>query len=70
MVTNCYLLLQHEKKTYEILNKQLGEDDPRTRESENWIKTFKVRELQVLISFLVFLYFLESQTYGGFIYFV
>lgn len=37
---------QHEKKTYDILVKQLGEDDSRTRESQNWLKTFKMRELQ------------------------
>ncbi|XP_078438775.1 tetratricopeptide repeat (TPR)-containing protein isoform X2 [Wolffia australiana] len=40
------LSLQHEKKTYDILVKQLGEDDPRTRDSDNWLKTFKMRELQ------------------------
>ncbi|GAV85691.1 eIF3_p135 domain-containing protein/CLU domain-containing protein/TPR_12 domain-containing protein [Cephalotus follicularis] len=38
---------QHEKKTYNILVKQLGEEDPRTRDSENWLKTFKMRELQM-----------------------
>ncbi|KAD5802797.1 hypothetical protein R6Q59_023791 [Mikania micrantha] len=38
---------QHEKKTYDILVKQLGEDDSRTRDSENWMKTFKVREAQM-----------------------
>ncbi|KAI4333125.1 hypothetical protein L6164_017969 [Bauhinia variegata] len=37
---------QHEKKTYDILVKQLGEDDSRTRDSENWLNTFKMRELQ------------------------
>ncbi|KAI3737527.1 hypothetical protein L2E82_27531 [Cichorium intybus] len=37
----------HEKKTYDILVKQLGEDDSRTRESQNWMKTFKVREAQM-----------------------
>ncbi|GKD68314.1 clustered mitochondria protein, partial [Tanacetum coccineum] len=37
----------HEKKTYEILVKQLGEDDSRTRDSQNWMKTFKVREAQM-----------------------
>eukprot|EP00262_Sarcandra_glabra_P005882 TRINITY_DN1781_c0_g3_i1.p1 TRINITY_DN1781_c0_g3~~TRINITY_DN1781_c0_g3_i1.p1 ORF type:complete len:802 (+),score=159.23 TRINITY_DN1781_c0_g3_i1:295-2406(+) len=41
------LSLQHEKKTYDILFKQLGEEDSRTRDSENWIKTFKMRDLQV-----------------------
>ncbi|XP_043691456.1 clustered mitochondria protein isoform X2 [Telopea speciosissima] len=41
------LSLQHEKKTYDILVKQLGEEDSRTRDSQNWIKTFKMRELQV-----------------------
>ncbi|KAG0449031.1 hypothetical protein HPP92_027514 [Vanilla planifolia] len=40
------LSIQHETKTYEILAKQLGEDDSRTRDSENWIKAFKVREAQ------------------------
>ncbi|KAL5549761.1 hypothetical protein UlMin_004992 [Ulmus minor] len=38
---------QHEKRTYDILVKQLGEEDPRTLDSANWIKTFKMRELQV-----------------------
>ncbi|XP_047315734.1 clustered mitochondria protein isoform X2 [Impatiens glandulifera] len=38
---------QHEKKTYDILLKQLGEDDSRTRDSQNWMKTFKMRELQL-----------------------
>ncbi|XP_042008501.1 clustered mitochondria protein-like [Salvia splendens] len=38
---------QHEKKTYDILLKQLGEDDSRTKDSQNWMKTFKMRELQV-----------------------
>lgn len=38
---------QHEKKTYDILVKQLGEDDSRTRDSHNWMKTFKVREAQM-----------------------
>ncbi|PON86259.1 N-terminal acetyltransferase A, auxiliary subunit [Trema orientale] len=38
---------QHEKKTYDILVKQLGEEDSRTRDSQNWMKTFKMRELQL-----------------------
>ncbi|TKY49558.1 Clustered mitochondria protein [Spatholobus suberectus] len=38
---------QHEKKTYDILVKQLGEDDSRTRDSQNWMNTFKMRELQI-----------------------
>ncbi|PIN12699.1 hypothetical protein CDL12_14684 [Handroanthus impetiginosus] len=38
---------QHEKKTYDILVKQLGEDDSRTKDSQNWLKTFKMRELQI-----------------------
>ncbi|KAL1346287.1 hypothetical protein HN51_019976 [Arachis hypogaea] len=37
---------QHEKRTYDILVKQLGEDDSRTRDSQNWMNTFKMRELQ------------------------
>ncbi|KAF6141869.1 hypothetical protein GIB67_003240 [Kingdonia uniflora] len=37
----------HEKKTYDILVKQLGEGDLRTRDSQNWINTFKMRDLQV-----------------------
>ncbi|XP_047980101.1 clustered mitochondria protein-like isoform X1 [Salvia hispanica] len=37
---------QHEKKTYDILLKQLGEDDSRTKDSQNWMNTFKMRELQ------------------------
>ncbi|XP_042414071.1 clustered mitochondria protein-like [Zingiber officinale] len=41
------LSIQHESKTHDILVKQLGEEDPRTRDSENWIKTFKLREQQV-----------------------
>ncbi|XP_026663446.1 clustered mitochondria protein-like isoform X2 [Phoenix dactylifera] len=40
------LSIQHEKKTYDILVKQLGEEDSRTQDSENWIKTFKLREQQ------------------------
>ncbi|XP_017424913.2 clustered mitochondria protein isoform X1 [Vigna angularis] len=38
---------QHERKTYDILVKQLGEDDSRTRDSQNWMNTFKMRELQM-----------------------
>ncbi|KAL3516547.1 hypothetical protein ACH5RR_023449 [Cinchona calisaya] len=38
---------QHEKKTYDILVKQLGEEDSRTQDSQNWMKTFKMRELQM-----------------------
>lgn len=38
---------QHEKKTYDILVKQLGEEDSRTRDSQNWMKTFKMREVQM-----------------------
>lgn len=38
---------QHEKKTYDILVKQLGEEDSRTRDSQNWMNTFKMRELQM-----------------------
>ncbi|CAI9786082.1 unnamed protein product [Fraxinus pennsylvanica] len=37
----------HEKKTYDILIKQLGEDDSRTQDSQNWMKTFKMREMQM-----------------------
>ncbi|KAK4379651.1 hypothetical protein RND71_001513 [Anisodus tanguticus] len=37
----------HEKKTYDILAKQLGEEDSRTHDSQNWMKTFKMRELQM-----------------------
>ncbi|KAK8622175.1 hypothetical protein V6N13_097799 [Hibiscus sabdariffa] len=51
IVFNCMgafkLSHQHEKKTYDILVKQLGEEDSRTRDSQNWIKTFKMRELQM-----------------------
>lgn len=43
------LIWQHEKKTYDILLKQLGEDDSRTKDSQNWMKTFKMRELQVML---------------------
>ncbi|XP_031255928.1 clustered mitochondria protein-like [Pistacia vera] len=38
---------QHEKKTYDILVKQLGEEDSRTKDSQNWMKTFKMREVQM-----------------------
>nr|GLL40869.1 clustered mitochondria protein-like [Ipomoea trifida] len=38
---------QHEKKTYDILAKQLGEEDSRTKDSQNWMNTFKMRELQM-----------------------
>ncbi|KAF3773225.1 Clustered mitochondria protein, partial [Nymphaea thermarum] len=41
------LSLQHERRTYDILVKQLGEDDSRTRDSQNWINTFKLRDIQV-----------------------
>jgi protein TIF31 len=41
------LSLQHERSTYNILAKQLGEDDSRTRDSANWIKTFQFRDAQV-----------------------
>ncbi|XP_064959485.1 clustered mitochondria protein-like isoform X2 [Musa acuminata AAA Group] len=41
------LSVQHEKKTHGILVKQLGEEDSRTQDSENWIKTFKLRQRQV-----------------------
>lgn len=39
--------------------KQLGEEDSRTRDSQNWMNTFKMRELQVIPEtvFLLFLYF-------------
>ncbi|GMI95762.1 FRIENDLY MITOCHONDRIA, non responding to oxylipins 38 [Hibiscus trionum] len=51
IVFNCMgafkLSHQQEKKTYDILVKQLGEEDSRTRDSQNWIKTFKMRELQM-----------------------
>lgn len=40
--------MQHEKKTHDILVKQLGEEDSRTKDSQNWMKTFKMRELQVI----------------------
>ncbi|KAL5719872.1 hypothetical protein ACHQM5_012603 [Ranunculus cassubicifolius] len=42
------LSLQHETKTHDILVKQLGEEDSRTRDSQNWIKTFKVRDIQAV----------------------
>ncbi|KAK1401253.1 clustered mitochondria protein-like [Heracleum sosnowskyi] len=37
----------HEKRTYDILVKQLGEEDSRSRDSQNWMNTFKMRELQM-----------------------
>jgi hypothetical protein len=41
---------QHERSTYNILAKQLGEDDTRTRDSANWMKTFQLRDAQVCVS--------------------
>ncbi|KAK6933740.1 CLU domain [Dillenia turbinata] len=41
------ILQQHERKTYEILVKNLGEEDSRTRDAENWMKTFEMRALQM-----------------------
>ncbi|URE31154.1 hypothetical protein MUK42_16295 [Musa troglodytarum] len=41
------LSIQHEKKTHDILVKQLGEEDSRTKESESWMETFRLREQQV-----------------------
>ncbi|KAJ0988140.1 hypothetical protein J5N97_006496 [Dioscorea zingiberensis] len=41
------LSVQHERKTYDILVKQLGKEDARTLDSENWIKKFQMREVQV-----------------------
>ncbi|KAL2511617.1 Clustered mitochondria protein [Abeliophyllum distichum] len=46
-IGNFKLSHQHEKKTYDILVKQLGEDDSRTQDSHNWMKTFKTREMQM-----------------------
>lgn len=40
---------QHERSTYNILAKQLGEEDTRTKDSANWLKTFQQREAQVKI---------------------
>ncbi|CAM0944519.1 unnamed protein product [Alopecurus aequalis] len=40
------LSVQHETKTHDILVKQLGSDDSRTKDSENWLKTFGEREQQ------------------------
>jgi protein TIF31 len=37
------LSLQHERSTYNILLKQLGEEDSRTKDSAKWIKTFQIR---------------------------
>ncbi|KAL5207899.1 hypothetical protein ABZP36_032334 [Zizania latifolia] len=42
------LSIQHETKTYDILVKQLGSDDSRTKDAENWLNTFKTREQQVI----------------------
>uniref|UniRef100_A0A0D9VK91 Clu domain-containing protein n=1 Tax=Leersia perrieri TaxID=77586 RepID=A0A0D9VK91_9ORYZ len=41
------LSIQHETKTYDILVKQLGSDDSRTKDAESWLNTFKAREQQV-----------------------
>ncbi|KAH7444315.1 hypothetical protein KP509_02G073000 [Ceratopteris richardii] len=50
IVFNCIgaykLSSQHEKSTYNILAKQLGEEDTRTKDSANWLKTFQQREAQ------------------------
>ncbi|KAK7317301.1 hypothetical protein RJT34_01403 [Clitoria ternatea] len=40
------LSYQHEKKTFDILAKQVGEDDSKTREAQNWMNKFKMYELQ------------------------
>uniref|UniRef100_A0ACD5YRT8 Uncharacterized protein n=1 Tax=Avena sativa TaxID=4498 RepID=A0ACD5YRT8_AVESA len=40
------LSVQHETSTHDILVKQLGSDDSRTKDSGNWLKTFKEREQQ------------------------
>eukprot|EP00252_Welwitschia_mirabilis_P007752 TRINITY_DN19429_c0_g1_i1.p1 TRINITY_DN19429_c0_g1~~TRINITY_DN19429_c0_g1_i1.p1 ORF type:complete len:1424 (-),score=348.01 TRINITY_DN19429_c0_g1_i1:430-4701(-) len=40
------LSVQHERSTYNILVKQHGEDDARTLDSANWMKTFQLREAQ------------------------
>ena len=42
--------IQHERSTYNILLKQLGEEDSRTKDSANWIKTFQIRDLQVVLN--------------------
>ncbi|KAG6789542.1 hypothetical protein POTOM_005645 [Populus tomentosa] len=47
MTELAFACAQHEKKTYDILVKQLGEEDSRTRDSQNWMSTFKARELQM-----------------------
>lgn len=52
--------VQHEKKTYDILVKQLGEEDSRTKDSQNWMKTFKMRELQVIPYLLHFAHILHE----------
>ncbi|XP_019053360.1 PREDICTED: clustered mitochondria protein isoform X2 [Nelumbo nucifera] len=41
------LSLQHEKKTHDILVKQLGEDDSRTQDSKKWMATFQMRDRQM-----------------------
>ncbi|CAA0808886.1 Clustered mitochondria protein [Striga hermonthica] len=38
------LSYQHEKRTYDIYVKQLGEHDSRTKESQNWMQAFKIKE--------------------------
>eukprot|EP00245_Coleochaete_scutata_P017072 TRINITY_DN81_c0_g1_i1.p1 TRINITY_DN81_c0_g1~~TRINITY_DN81_c0_g1_i1.p1 ORF type:complete len:1555 (-),score=405.34 TRINITY_DN81_c0_g1_i1:386-4762(-) len=40
---------QHEKSTYNILLKRLGENDPRTRESAMWLSEFQARDLQAQV---------------------
>ncbi|KAK1281754.1 Clustered mitochondria protein [Acorus calamus] len=46
MLLKRIILWQHENKAYDILVKQLGEDDLRTQDAQNWIKSFKMREIQ------------------------
>ncbi|KAE8702807.1 Clustered mitochondria protein [Hibiscus syriacus] len=41
------------KRRHDILVKQLGEEDSRTRDSQNWMKTFKMRELQASLASLM-----------------
>ncbi|VFR02371.1 unnamed protein product [Cuscuta campestris] len=41
------LAYQHEKKTFDVFAKQLGEDDLRMKESQEYMKTFKMNEVKM-----------------------
>ena len=43
LLTPC----QAERKAQGILEKSLGKEDPRTKDSQHWVQTFLERELKV-----------------------